>query len=84
MTGKDISNRFLSIEIIIPFLLLAVGGLISYGSLSSDVEHKAEAADVQVLQNEVKHIKETVEKNAEQLDKNADKLDAILRKVDKP
>ena len=56
----DVSNKFLSIEIAIPFVLLAVGGLVSWGSLSADMDHKAEAADVAVLKTEVSHIKEDV------------------------
>lgn len=86
---SDISNRFLSVEIVIPFVLLAIGGMMSYASLSADVEHKASREDVAVLKAEVDHIKETtaeiqkqVNDNSKILNDNAKILIRIESKLD--
>jgi len=71
----DISNRFLSVEIIIPFIILAVGGLISYGSLSSDVEHKAGKLQVEVIQTQLDNIASDVSENKEAIDDTNDTVD---------
>ena len=63
--GEDISNKFLGIEIMIPFILLAIGGLISWGSLSADMDHKADKAAVEVLTQKVEDIADDVEENKE-------------------
>lgn len=60
---KDISNRFLGIEIWVPFAILAVGGFVSYGSLSADVKHKADKSDIAVIATKVETIAEDVSEN---------------------
>ena len=85
MDKPDISNRTLGIEIIfavgVPFLILAFGGLVSYGSLSADVDHKADRADVEVLKVEVEHIKETTEDIKAEQKEQRSILEQIARDV---
>jgi hypothetical protein len=77
----DISNKFLSVEIIIPFLVLAVGGLVGYGSLSADVDHKAEKADVRVLDEKVSNIEGDVDEIKEEQKEQRTILERIDRAV---
>ena len=77
----DVSNRFLAWEILIPFVVLAIGGLISWGSLSADMDHKAEKTDVAVLKTEVTHIKEDVQDVKEEQKKQRELLEDIKEAV---
>lgn len=79
----DISNRFLAVEIWVPFAVLAVGGLISWGSLSSDMKHKAEDSDVLVVQAEMKHIKDDVKEIKAEQQQQRKILEEIARNVSK-
>lgn len=80
-SAKDVSNRFLSIEIAIPFVVILIGGLVGYGSLSADVDHKAEKTDVEVVKNEVEHIKEDLDEIKEEQKEQRQILDRIDRKL---
>ena len=77
----DVSNKFLSVEILIPFIVLVIGGLLSYGSLSSDVEHKADKTDVAVLQTEVSHVKEDVKEIRKEQKEQREILEEIKNAV---
>jgi len=81
---KDVSNRFLSVEIIIPFLLLGIGGVASFASLSADVEHKSDKTDVAVMKEKVDRIAVDVSDNKseiKQLGKVARKNHEILIRI---
>lgn len=77
----DVSNRFLAAEIWIPFAVLAVGGLVSIGSLSNEIEHKADKTDVAVLSSEVENIKDTVDDIKAEQKAQREILDRIDKKI---
>ncbi len=58
---SDLSNKFLAWEIVIPFLILGVTGLVGYGALSEEVKHKAADKTVAVLQTKVENIENTTD-----------------------
>ncbi len=62
--------------------ILVLGG-ISYGSLSADVENKADKAEFAALKANVEHIKESVDENKTALEKNKEAINENGRKLDR-
>ena len=83
---RDVTNRFLAVEIWLPPIAIIVAGAISYGSLASDVEHKADKRDVAVISEKVETIEETVDViKTEQKKMSAEQIRqrTILERIDR-
>ena len=75
MANPDITNKTLFREILIPFGVLAIGGLIGYGTLWADVAHKADKTDIAIIATEMKNIAEDVSENKENIESVDAKVD---------
>ena len=79
---RDVTNRFLAVEIWLPPIAIIVAGAISYGSLASDVEHKADKQDVAVISTKVDAIEKDVDEIKTEQREQRKILDRIDRKLD--
>lgn len=59
-------------QILIPFIILSIGGLISYGTLSSEMTHKASEKDVAVLTQQLAAIAKDVSENKDAIKETND------------
>jgi outer membrane murein-binding lipoprotein Lpp len=61
--NTDISNKALSLETIVSFVVLIVAFVFGYGNLSADVGYKADKSDVAVMAAKVDAIADDVAEN---------------------
>ena len=60
---KDITNKTLSIETVVSFVVLIITFAFGYGNLSADVGYKADKSDVAVMAAKVDAIADDVAEN---------------------
>lgn len=81
MTEKDVTNRFLALEIWLPWILALIAAGVAWGQVSADLEHKAEKEDVAVISTKVENIEDDVAEIKDEVKENTKILERIATKL---